>query len=92
MTIVDRPMRAVGPLEPFRDGFRLALVSEGYALKPVELHLALLSNLSRWLQQRGLGPDALSPRLIERYFEERRAWSRSCRRVTVPASSRRRAT
>jgi site-specific recombinase XerD len=73
MTIVDRPMRAVGPLEPFRDGLRLALVSQGYAPKPVELHLALLSNLSRWLQQRGLGPDALSPRLIERYFEERRA-------------------
>ena len=68
MTIVDRPMRAVGPLEPFRDGFRQALVSQGYAPKPVELHLALLSNLSRWLQQRGLGPDALSPRLIERYL------------------------
>jgi integrase/recombinase XerD len=82
MTTVDKPVRATGPLEPFRDGFRRALVSEGYAPKPVELHLALLSNLSGWLQVRGLGPDALSPRVIERFFEERRAcytWLRTPR-------------
>lgn len=38
-----------GPLEPLRDGFRRGLSAEGYAPKPIELHLALFSHLSLWL-------------------------------------------
>lgn len=61
-----------GPLEPFRVGFRCWLASEGYASKPIELHLALFSHVSCWLGERGLAPDGLTAMSAEEFFEERR--------------------
>jgi integrase/recombinase XerD len=61
-----------GPLEPLRDGFRRGLLSEGYAPKPIELHLALFSHLSRWLGDRGLTPVDLTATTVEEFFAERR--------------------
>lgn len=71
-----------GPLEPFRDGFRRGLEAEGYAAKPVELHLALFSHLSRWLDERGLTADELTPAAVEEFFAERRerySWFKTAR-------------
>lgn len=72
MVTVRLSGRATGPLEPFRDGFRQSLLSEGYARKPVELHLALFSHVSRWLGERGLAPVELTAAVVEEFFEERR--------------------
>jgi site-specific recombinase XerD len=61
----------VGPLEPFRDGFRAFLVAEGYASKSIELRLALFSHVSRWMGERGLAPSELTA-VDDEFFTERR--------------------
>jgi integrase/recombinase XerD len=61
-----------GPLGPLRAGFERWLVAEGYAPKRVELHLALLSHLSGWLGERGLGPADVTVAVAEEFFEQRR--------------------
>lgn len=48
------------------------MVTEGYAPKPIELHLALFSHLSRWLGERGLTPGDLTAVAVEEFFAERR--------------------
>jgi integrase/recombinase XerD len=66
-------VRASGPLQPFRDGFRRALESDGYSPGQVELYLALFSQLSGWLGERGLGPEGLTAEIVIDYLAVRRA-------------------
>jgi integrase/recombinase XerD len=69
-------------LEPFRGGFREALVWEGYAPGRVGLHLALLSQLSVWLGERGIVVEGLTTEVVEEFFEGRRvrySWLKTSR-------------
>lgn len=70
-----------GPLEPFRDGFRTFLIDEGYAPMSIQLRLALLSDVSRWMAERGLAPSELAG-VGDEFFAERRrryTWLKSTR-------------
>jgi len=71
MTPTRDQVDAAGPLEPFRDGFRGFLITEGYAPKSIELRLALFSHVSRWMGERGLAPSGLAA-VDEEFFRERR--------------------
>ncbi len=64
--------RAEDPLEPFREGFRRFLVAERYAAVSVEKHLALFSQLSRWLGEQGPAPVGLTVGMTEEFFAARR--------------------
>ena len=69
-----RPRRRdIGPLEEYRSGFRDFLRGLGYAAGPVQMHLGLFSNLSRWLADRGLTAVDLSEARAAEFFVERRA-------------------
>src|SRR5438046_2874260 len=75
-------VRVPGPLEPYRDGFREALESAGYAPGPIGLHLALFSHLSGWLRERGGTVERLTAEVVEEFFEWRRlryGWLRTSR-------------
>lgn len=61
------------------------MVTEGYASKPVELHLALFSQVSRWMGERGLAPGGLTTLAAEEFFEERRrchSWFKTTRSLS----------
>lgn len=74
MLTSPRPRRReIGPLEEYRSGFREFLREQGYAGGPVQLHLGLFSNLSRWLGDRGLAAEDLNSARAAEFFEERRA-------------------
>ena len=66
-------VRVTGPLRAFADGFRAYLFERGYSLISVRFHLQLLAHLSRWMQAGGLGVDALSVGVGERFVAERRS-------------------
>lgn len=72
MTVARLSGGQCGSLEPLRDGFRRGLSAEGYAPKPIELHLALFSHVSRWLDERGMTPVDLTDAAVEEFFRERR--------------------
>src|SRR4051794_4832448 len=58
-------VRVAGPLAPFADGFRGRLEVLGYAREPRVVHLALMAELSRWLDARGLDGSALSTEAMQ---------------------------
>lgn len=79
---VGLPVGGPGPLEPFRDGFREALESEGYTPGPIGLQLALFSHLNGWLRERGSTVEGLTAEVVEEFFEWRRlryGWLRTAR-------------
>jgi integrase/recombinase XerD len=69
------PSRTVvgGPLAPFADGFVIELSALGYTAGSAHQQMCLMAHLSRWLAAEGLGPSALSPVVVERFFSARRA-------------------
>ena len=67
------PIRAQGPLEPFRGAFRQKLETEGSSPGRIDSQLCLFSDLSRWLRGRGLGPADLTADVVAEYVVSRRA-------------------
>lgn len=53
-------IRVDGPLGPFRDGVQEALRASGYSPDRATQLVRLMAHLSRWLDERGLGPGDLS--------------------------------
>lgn len=72
MTASSR-VRLRGPLADYGQGLRGHLRQLGYTeLSAAEL-IRLLAHLSRWLEQQGIEPSALSPERVSEYVESRRA-------------------
>jgi site-specific recombinase XerD len=69
------PARSVvlGPLAPFAGGFVVELSAQGYTAGSAVQQMCLMAHLSRWLAAEGLGPAALSPAVVGRFFGARRA-------------------
>ena len=63
----------LGPLGPFADGFVVELCAQGYTAGSAVQQMCLMAHLSRWLDAEGLGPPALSPEVVARFFSARRA-------------------
>lgn len=70
----ERPSvaRVVGPLGPYAPGFRLWLAERGYRPSTVETHAFLMGHLSRWMNEQGMEPSALTSEVAERYRQGRR--------------------
>jgi hypothetical protein len=68
--------RVRGPLAVHAAGFRQHLLEQGYAPAPVSLHLGLLTDLSGWLEERGLDVDAIDAELVVTFTAERRRRTR----------------
>jgi hypothetical protein len=60
-------VRVSGPLEVFAAGFAAELARVGYRRAPVGFQLQLMALASRWLLSEGLGADALSSEVVERF-------------------------
>ncbi|MCA1680194.1 MAG: site-specific integrase [Actinobacteria bacterium] len=73
-----------GPLEPFAAGFAGELSRQGFKPVPACQQLRLFAYLSDWLRAEGLGPEALSSGVAQRFCDARRAAGHQSR-VTVRA-------
>lgn len=62
-----------GPLEPFAPGFVAELRGLGYKPVSAVFQLQLVAHASRWLEVERLGPEALTPPVVERFIGARRA-------------------
>ncbi len=62
-----------GPLAPYAAGFGAHLLERGYAPSSAEDQLRLMAHLSRWLEEKRLEPAALTPELVGRFLDARRA-------------------
>ena len=64
----SQPWLHVGPLAGDLDGFATRLKAQGYARSSAVSKLRLVSNLSRWLEHRGLDVEALDQLCIEAFL------------------------
>jgi site-specific recombinase XerD len=71
-------VRFVGPLAPLAGELKGEFVRLGYAVSSATVQLQLAAHLSRWLQAEGLGIDALTGPVIERFLTVRRRDYRHC--------------
>ncbi len=62
-----------GPLAPYAAGFGAHLLERGYAPSSAEDQLRLMAHLSRWLEEKRHEPAALTPELVGRFLDARRA-------------------
>lgn len=62
-----------GPLSPFGEGFRAELRSRGYSWGSAAHQVHLMAHVSRWLEAAELGPGDLTPAVVERFVQARRA-------------------
>lgn len=69
-----------GPLGAYSAGFAAALVEHGYRPRSVGVQLRLLVDLSRWMAEQGLAPDAVTA--VRSTYRSRRAAK------NLPASAR----
>ena len=69
---VSAHVRISGPLAEHAAGFAARLTEEGYTDLSLANQLRLMAHFSRWLAQRRLAPDELTPALIDRYLALRR--------------------
>jgi integrase/recombinase XerD len=53
-----------GPLAPFEVGFRAELERQGYAPSRVRDLARVMARLSRWLEESGLAPSAVTPQVV----------------------------
>src|SRR5258708_3719501 len=68
----------VGPLASYSSGFCGELSALGYSWLSAANQLRLMAHLSRWLQERELGPAALTGEVTRAYLEDRRAAGYTC--------------
>lgn len=66
-------VRVGGPLAPYAAGFGAHLLERGYAPSSAEDQLRLMAHLSRWLEEQRQEPAALTPELVRRFLDARRA-------------------
>lgn len=66
-------VRVRGPLEAFVPGFVEELGGLGYTPVAAVFQLQLMAHASRWLEAAGVGLDALTSDIVERFLAERRA-------------------
>ena len=66
-------VRVAGPLAPYAPGFGAHLLEQGYAPSSAEDQLRLVAHLSRWLEEWREEPAALTPELVVRFLNARRA-------------------
>ncbi len=66
-------VRVTGPLSAARDGFGAWLGEAGYSRQMRMVHLRLMSDLSRWLGERGQTGSGLSALLLAEFIAGRRA-------------------
>jgi integrase/recombinase XerD len=64
--------RVEGLLAPCASGFRLWLAERGYRPSTVEDQVWLMAHLSRWLDEQGMEPSALTTQAAERFQRARR--------------------
>jgi site-specific recombinase XerD len=65
-------VRVSGPLAPHAAGFRRELAGIGYTPNAASDQLRLMAHASRWLEERGLGVDELTPVRVEEFLARRR--------------------
>lgn len=70
-----------GPLAPFAEGFRARLQVWGYAPGSQVVHLRLMSELSRWLDGRGLNGSGLSTAVIDEFVGDCRVGRQGARPI-----------
>ena len=86
MKTPDQP-RVAGPLAPFAAGFQEELARQSFSPWTAAEHMYLMAHVSRWLDERDLGPAELSERRVEERLIDRRASGqlrRSSSRTLVP--------
>jgi len=66
-------VQVTGPLALFAEEFRARLELSGYARQSQAGHLRLMTNLSRWLVERGLDSSGLSSQVVAGFVVDRRA-------------------
>lgn len=66
------PGYASGPLAEFAPGFREHLAERGYTPSTVSGHLELLGHVSRWLSERALTVEELTPDRLGQFLADRR--------------------
>ncbi len=66
-----------GPLADYAEGYEQELRRLGYRPRPAARHVAVLSELSAWMQHRGMRVEQLGAALLDAFFAERRR--RGCR-------------
>jgi hypothetical protein len=71
-------VRFVGPLAPLAVELKGEFARLGYAVSSATVQLQLAAHLSRWLQAEGLGVDALTEPVVERFLTARRRDYRNC--------------
>lgn len=65
-------VRVVGPLEPWVSGFASELRKAGYTEHATADQLRVFAHVSRWLDERRLGVEDLTPAACERFLSARR--------------------
>lgn len=65
-------VRVSGPLGPYACGFRKELARQGYTSHSASNQLQLMAHASRWLANRELGVDELTPARVEEFLAARR--------------------
>jgi hypothetical protein len=72
----SRRVLVKGPLASVADDLREELGSRGYTPRSISDYLRLVSQLSRWLQDRGLAAEDLTEAVAEEFFQLRKARGR----------------
>ncbi len=60
-------------MAPHADGFRAALLGQGYTSNSTGFQLRLMAYVSRWMASQRLEPDELAPATVERFLKARQA-------------------
>ena len=68
----DRESGLGSPLSTYVIGFHEELVRLGYSRRAAYEHLRLLKDLDKWLEERGVGPAALTAGTVPEFLEDRR--------------------
>jgi len=66
-------VKVTGPLVDYTGGFHQELVRQGYRPGPQCDQLRLMAHVSRWMAERGLGIDDLTPMRVDEFLAARRA-------------------
>ena len=78
--MMNRPVRAGGPLEPFRKEIETDLDRLGYSASRVGVLMLLAAHFSRWMADQHLGCDHLTEEVVAEFFRaSRRSWCQSPR-------------
>jgi integrase/recombinase XerD len=71
-------IRLTGALAPYRNSLWAALLAQGYTPLSSLNQLRLMAHLSRWLDDRRLGPEDLDAPRVEEYLRHRRRSGYTC--------------